>query len=114
MANSKRKEYTFAYSESRAGLSQLFNFCLSHLSTRSFANYIPYQLLQTWSWSRQTISADSKTLSEAARPLSFACLLIAVFSFLVSFLKLVHRHFHGPGLFIHVPKRITPLKMLGS
>ena len=34
----KSKEYTFSYSGSRAGLSQLFNFCLSHLSTRSFTN----------------------------------------------------------------------------
>ena len=28
MANSKGKEYTFAYSGSRASLPQLFNFCI--------------------------------------------------------------------------------------
>ena len=37
---------------------------------------------------------------------------IFVFSFLVCFFKLVHRHFHGLGLFI--PKKITPRKMLSG
>ena len=46
-------------------------------------------------------------------PPTFACLLIAVFSFFVHFFRffeLVHGHFHGLGLFI--PKIITPRKML--
>ena len=38
MANSESKDDTFAYSGSRAGLSQLFTFCLSQLSTQSFAD----------------------------------------------------------------------------
>ena len=61
------------------------------LSTQSFVDLIP----------------DSRSFNF---PSTFACSLIAVFSFLVRFFELVHGHFHGLRLFIR--KIITPRKML--
>ena len=72
----------------------LKHLCQLKLSTRSFAGLIP----------------DSRSFNF---PSTFTCSFIAVFSFLVRFFRffeLVHRHFHGLGLFI--PKIITPRKML--
>ena len=46
-------------------------------------------------------------------PPTFACSLIAVFSFLIRFFELVRGNFHGQGC-LSIPKRITARRMLGG